>query len=380
MFSSQRRKAFQYLKENLTSSANLLFSLNFSTSTAADKTSFAVTYLINNGFSPEAALQVSKRARFKTSTKPDSVLNFFRNNGFSDSQLYSLIRKGPWLLSCDPSKRILPKFEFLLSKGASSSDIVHMVSSAPNFLRRSLENHIIPRYELVKRFVQTDTATILCLRHFTNLLYISYMAPNIQLLLDNGVTEPIISRMIRSRPSMLSGMPSSDFTKSIEEVKKLRFDTCKVQFLWALKAKGAMSKSKWDAKVDAFKKWGWSEEMVLEAFKRDPLCMLASLDRIDAVMSFWVNQLGWDSLVLAERPLVFRYSFEKRIVPRASVLHFLLSEGLISKKANKIAAFDLTEMLFLQKYVQCFEEKSSQILKLYEEKLNLKHKKKNGSI
>ncbi|KAI4345451.1 hypothetical protein L6164_012574 [Bauhinia variegata] len=378
MFSSQRRKALQCLKGIVTIAANRPFSLNFSTGTA-DKTSFIATYLTNNGFSPAAALYVSKRVRFETSTKPDSVLNFFRNNDFSDSQLYSLIRKGPWLLSCDPNNMILPKFEFLRSKGASSSDIAEMVSLAPYFLKRSLENHIIPQYELVKGFFQTDKATILCLKHSANLLYISYVAPNIQLLLDYGVSDSAIARLIRCRPSMLLRVQSSKLMESMEEIKKLGINSCKIQFLWALMAKTTLSESKWDAKVDAFKKWGWSEETILEVFKRDPLLMLASLNRIDAVMTLWVNQLGWNSLELVEGQRVFRYSLEKRIIPRASVLHFLLSKGLISKKTNKLTAFDLTEKLFLQRFVHCFKEESSQILKLYEEKMNLKNKKENGS-
>ncbi|KAI4317615.1 hypothetical protein L6164_025473 [Bauhinia variegata] len=364
----------------LARSATRPFSPSFSTSTA-DKTSFTVSYLIDKGFSQEAALEISKRARFGTSTKPDSVLTLLRNSGLTDSQLYDVIRKRPWLLSCDPNKNIQPKFEFLLSKGASRSDIVHMVTTSPRFLKRSLKNHIIPQYELVKKIVQTDKAAILCFKRYAKLLSFSHTcaAHNIDLLLENGVTESVIARLILLRTSLLE-ISSSELKKSIVEIKDLGIVPSKVQFLWALIAKLSMKESKWDAKVDAFKEWGWPEELVLEAFKRDPLIMLASLNRINAVMSFWVNELGWNSLVLAEGPRVFRYSFEKRIIPRASVVHFLLSKGLISEKANLFTPLDLTEELFLRKYVECFRKESSQILKLYKKKLSLTDKKENGSM
>jgi mTERF domain-containing protein len=67
-------------------------------------------------------------------------------------------------------------------------------------------------------------------------------------------------------------------------------------------AKKCMTKKLWNQKVDVFKKWGWSDEDVLEAFKRQPQCMLTSIDKINAVMSFWVNQLGWDATAIVKQP------------------------------------------------------------------------------
>jgi len=60
-------------------------------------------------------------------------------------------------------------------------------------------------------------------------------------------------------------------------------------------------------------------------------------------------------------------SLEKRVIPRAFVLKFLESKGLI-KDAKLAAPFQLSECLFLKKFVYCFEEEASQLLKLYEEK------------
>ncbi|QHN82847.1 uncharacterized protein DS421_20g699390 [Arachis hypogaea] len=48
---------------------------------------------------------------------------FFKAHGFSLSQI-TIMCKIPVLLTCDPTKAILPKFQFLASKGASPSDIV----------------------------------------------------------------------------------------------------------------------------------------------------------------------------------------------------------------------------------------------------------------
>jgi mTERF domain-containing protein, mitochondrial len=145
MLNIHRHRAFLYLRA-LTFSPNPnpnplfqhyypslpTFSLHFSTNTS-DSTSFAVSYLINNfGFSPQSASRLCSTyaISFKTAQKPDSVINFFRNYGFSDSQLRLTISKEPWLLSCNPSRRVLPKFQFFLSKGASTSDIVNIFTKS----------------------------------------------------------------------------------------------------------------------------------------------------------------------------------------------------------------------------------------------------------
>ncbi|TKY72630.1 Mitochodrial transcription termination factor-related [Spatholobus suberectus] len=282
----------------------LLFSLRFCTTTSNSR-SFAVSYLIHNfGFSPESASKTSDSYHicFRTPEKPDSVIRFFRDRGFSNSQINNVIRKAPWLLSCDPCKRVLPKFEFLLSKGVSSSEIVDQVSKYPRILTPSLKNHIVPTYELVYRFLQSDKNTVACM--FGNSFFSGgrHLARNIRVMLENGVTDSNIARLLRNRCKALFG--STDMLKAVEEVKDLGFDPSKAIFAIALLAIKCMSQTRWKEKVDTFKKWGWSDEAFLEAFMRHPHCVLASTDKINIVMSFWVNQMSWDALSLVEGPKI----------------------------------------------------------------------------
>jgi len=144
--------------------------------------------------------------------------------------------------------------------------------------------------------------------------------------------------------------------------------------------KQSMSKILWDKKVDVFKKWGWSDEDVIPAFRCQPSFMLTSIDKINLVMSFWVNQMCWDSLALAKCPLMFGYSLHKRIIPRASVLQFLLMKGLREKNASLVTPFTYSESLFLNKFVFRFKEESDYLLKLYEEKMKLANTKENNGM
>ncbi|KAI4317617.1 hypothetical protein L6164_025475 [Bauhinia variegata] len=390
MFNSQRHKALLCLKGIVVriwpipnpNCYRLLphdpspFSQKYSTNTFANR-SFRVSYLIDNfGFSPEAALTACKVARFKSLEKPDSVLSFLRNRGFSDSQINVIIRKEPWLLSCDPDKRLMPKFEFLHSKGVSSSDIVRMVNRSPRFLQKSLENQIIPSYELLETFLQSDEEIIACIKYHPSLLYQNVMPTNVQILVDNGVVGLNVTRLLRRWPKILL---ESDLDKTVKELKDLGFNPSKVVFVLALLAKRSVSKSQWDSKVDSFKRWGWSEEAVLQAFKNHPGCMLVSKDKIDAVMRFWVNQLGWESLMLVRKPEILAYSLAKKIIPRASVLQHLLLKGLINQN-GLLSPFGPAENLFLQKYVMRFEKERSKLLEVYEEKKKLSNNRENSGV
>ncbi|KAJ1407635.1 Transcription termination factor, mitochondrial/chloroplastic [Sesbania bispinosa] len=348
-------------------------SLKHSTTTTSDQNQFTLSYLTTNcGFSPEIARKTSKQVRFDSAEKPDSVIACFRNHGFSDSDIRSILRNAPNVLACDPNKRILPKFEFLRSKGASSSDIVQIVSRSPRILYSSLEKSIIPTYELLRRFLQSDAKIIdrilTCRYVFGNDLVVR----NVGLLLDDGVTDSNITYLLGRRPSILM---SYDMRRALDEVKDMGFDPSKITFGVALLAKRAISKSQWDSKVDEFKRWGWSEEMVLDAFRRRPFCMLVSKDKISEVMRFWVNQMGWNSFDLVKRPEIFSYSLEKRVIPRAFVVHYLISKGLRKNNVYELSTpFAVTEKLFLEKYVKCFKEERYQLLKLYQEKMSVQKK------
>ncbi|PNY15042.1 mTERF protein [Trifolium pratense] len=143
------------------------------------------------------------------------------------------------------------------------------------------------------------------------------MVANINLMSDFGVCDSGIARLFLTGPSILG---STDLIHALEEVKCLGFDPSTSTFVVALVAKKGMTKKLWNEKVDAFRKWGWSDEDVIEAFRRQPHCMLTSIDKINSVMSYWVNQLGWDATAIVKQPTVFGSSLERRIVPRATTV------------------------------------------------------------
>ncbi|WVY91519.1 hypothetical protein V8G54_037033 [Vigna mungo] len=337
-------------------------SFSFSTTTS-DSVSFTISYLTNTcGFTPEAALKLSKRLRFNTAQKPDSVISFFQTHGFSAPQIHCILSKCPELMVYDPTRTLFPKFHFLASKGVSASGVVSIVTRNPRFLCRSLENYIFPTFQLLRRFFPSNLRALAVFASCPYVIGNCHLASNVERLLDAGVAHVGIRYLLKTRSFVLC----SNLRTLVEEVKLLGFNPLKVTFAVALEAKSAVSKPIWDAKVDVLKKWGWSEDEVLLAFRKQPKMMLCSMEKLDAVTGFWVDRLGWDRSTLIAYPSLFQFSLEKRLVPRALVLQHLLSRGLVKKDASFVTPFVKSDEGFLKKYVRSFKEETPWLLELYQ--------------
>ncbi|GAU11142.1 hypothetical protein TSUD_197660 [Trifolium subterraneum] len=186
------------------------------------------------------------------------------------------------------------------------------------------------------------------------------MKLNVKFLLDFGVTSSSIYRLLITRPSIIC---STDLKKVLEEIKELGFGPSSYKFVTALLAKRVIAKSQWDAKIDALKSWGCSEDQIFNAFKKQPNIMLRSADKLNVVMHFWIKQLGWDPLLLLSAPDLFGFSIEKRLIPRASVVQYILSKGLMKKDASLITPFCLTDELFLQRFSFCYPLSGDAVLR-----------------
>ncbi|XP_059652926.1 uncharacterized protein LOC132300020 [Cornus florida] len=345
-----------------------------SVSSTPNQHSFTVEYLIKScGFPPEKALSASKRMKIESPDKPDSVMAFFRNHGFTETQISVIIRKLPRLLLSDPEKTLLPKIEFFQSKGVLTEDIAKILSATPSILRRSLENHVIPSYNFLKELLKSEAKTNAAIKQQTRLLLFDLhisVAPNIEALREVGMPESIIVSFFTNQSSAFTAN-ADRFKEMVEEAKKLGFNPTTIMFGAAIHALRAITKSNWEKKVEVYKKWGFSEDDILVAFGKQPRFMVVSDDKIMGIMDFFVNKMGWDSSVIVRRPVLVCLSLERRIIPRCLVYQVLLSKGLIKKDFGLFKMMESPESYFLQNYVKKYEEEAPELLKIYQEKLNL---------
>ncbi|KAG7967355.1 hypothetical protein I3843_08G096000 [Carya illinoinensis] len=339
-----------------------------------EKRSFAVSYLINScGLSTKSAILASKRLQFQRSETHDSVVHLLKENGFTNSQISQIVRIQPSLLSCDPKKVLLPKIEFFRSIGFSCSDVPRILTSNPSLLGRSLEKCLIPCLDFLKSVLLEDEKVVLTVKRAPRVIPFdprNSMIPNIELLRQLGAPQSAIAFLVTNFPSSVT-IKHTRFAEAVHEVKEMGFNPSKIVFVVAIQAFTKITKSKLESKLELYKRWGWSKEIALLAFKRHPNCMLLSDEKITKAMDFLVNEMSWSSLNIARNPTVIFFSLEKRIIPRCSVIQILLAKGLVKSDLSSSTFMLPGERSFLDKFVIKFQDVVPGLRNVYLAKMHL---------
>ncbi|KAL5700960.1 hypothetical protein ACHQM5_026350 [Ranunculus cassubicifolius] len=126
----------------------------------------------------------------------------------------------------------------------------------------------------------------------------------------------------------------------------MKFDSSQYLFLMAMHLFDALSKSSFKAKVDVYKSWGWSEEQFQRAFRKQPSCMILSVENIMSTMDYFVNKFGYASSSIAEQPSVLLFSCEKRIIPRCSAMQILFENGKVKQSITLYSFLHMSEDVF----------------------------------
>ena len=100
--------------------------------------------------------------------------------------------------------------------------------------------------------------------------------------------------------------------------------------------------------------------------------MTKSEKKIMETMDFLVNKMGWESGKIVKVPYVFKYSLEKRIIPRCSVVRVLLSKGLIEEgKLSLATVISNPEEYFSSKFVTRYVNQVPQLSNVYQGKMDV---------
>ncbi|KAF3976658.1 hypothetical protein CMV_000199 [Castanea mollissima] len=253
--------------------------------------------------------------------------------------------KRPTLYLFNAHKIFKPKLEFFRSLGLSELEIAKILSTEPYILERSLENQIIPCVQELRRILGNDENVLKAIKACYWVLECNVekvLQPNVSMLVSRGVPMSLILKMFLIQPkSML--MKTHRFGEIVDEVMKLGFDPNNLLFVLAIRSMAVMSKSLWEQKVEAFKSFGLSNDEIYAAFKKQPMCMIASESKIRKLMSFFVNKLNMTPSMISKNPNLLLLSLEKRIIPRCSVLHLLISKGLVKEETSIVNVFRMTE-------------------------------------
>ncbi|KAK7816556.1 transcription termination factor mterf5 [Quercus suber] len=285
----------------------------------------------------------SKKLNIVNTKNPNSVVELLTTHGLTQTHVKSLITSRPVLLLADLDNTLKPNLELFESLGFSSTSLGKMLSKYP-------------------RVLESDAYTV------------------VEFFRAHGFSDQQISDLTMKRPTLYlfnahkNFKPKLEFFRSlgfeiVDEVMKLGFDPNNPLFVLAIRSMAVMSKSLWEQKVEAFKSFGLSKDEIYAAFKKQPMCMITSENKIRKLMSFFVNKLNMTPSMISKNPNLLLLSLEKRIIPRCSVLHLLISKGLVKEETSVVYVFRMTEKRFVDKLVSKYQNEVPDVVSAHQGKI-----------
>ncbi|KAH7844979.1 hypothetical protein Vadar_033846 [Vaccinium darrowii] len=160
------------------------------------------------------------------------------------------------------------------------------------------------------------------------------------------------------------------FRKDVEFLMEMGFDPSLSLFEYAVHAKGCLTESGWEDRLKFFRSLGFSNEETIYMFKKQPLILSTSKEKIRAAVEFYISTFHWSPTQLSKKPSVLRYSLGKRIIPRCSVLQILASRSMINKSVMVSSLVAMAERDFLEKYITNYKDEVPELLDAYHGKLS----------
>ncbi|CAM8928329.1 unnamed protein product [Rhodiola kirilowii] len=328
---------------------------------------FTISYLVKFcGLTAEAAQDASKLVHLRSAKRSRLVLRLLRDNGFSNADISRLVTRRPSLIVADPERSLKPKFKLFASLGAPPEAVVKMLLEYPEILHKSLDKILLPSVELLRSILHTDEKVLRVINMCRGVLRLSLpdvLGPNVRLLRDEGVSDDLISAFLYNSPHVMM-MPAARFAKTVDKARKMLIGARRVGFLDAFSTITSICNKDWERKVSIFEKWGWSADDLNTAFSKQPKFMELPEKKIEKIMNYFVNVMELDPLFPVKNPNVLMQA--DQIIPRCSIIRYLLKMGVVSKDDFEISTvLESKEDAFIRDFVKNYTEVLPELLDLY---------------
>jgi mTERF domain-containing protein len=328
---------------------------SLSAATSAPASTFAAEdYLVATcGVTRSQAVKASKKiSHLRSSCKPDAVLAFLAGLGVPRSDVASLVAVDPRFLCASVERTLAPRVTELTDLGLSRSEIARLVPLALCSFRSSSLSRNLGFWLSV--FGSYDKL-LKALRMNSGLLAADLdkvAKPNLALLQQCGLgpsvfSEPFISRVLIRTPQQIQD--------ALLHIAKFGVSQDSRMFLYALVAFTVQSPEKLTDKIQVLESLGWSKGDLLLAVKKMPGILTVSEERLQRNMHFLTKVAGLDISYIAQRPVLLKYSLERRLFPRYCLLKLLRAKGLLDLQFDYHAA-SLSEKKFLGKFVHPYKD------------------------
>ncbi|KAH7565810.1 hypothetical protein JRO89_XS08G0020400 [Xanthoceras sorbifolium] len=194
-------------------------------------------YLIETlNLSNTEAQSISNSPRFsniKSLENPQSVLDYFRSVGLSETEIRSSVLFQPRILLSDVDRILKPKIEFFQEMGL-------------------LANHNEPRKEIVKEHAFLESC---------------------------GIVGSQLSFLLKAR-HMIFVMEESELRDLVSRVLNLGFSVNSRIFVYGLAVVSGLSKETFDRKLELIRSFGFTKHEVMEMFQKQPTMLGKSEEQL----------------------------------------------------------------------------------------------------
>ncbi|CAJ1938741.1 unnamed protein product [Sphenostylis stenocarpa] len=320
----------------------------------------------NFKFSRTQFIYVSNRvSRIRVRQNPLSVLNFFKEIGFTQPQIVSMIRQRPQILFTNVDKVLRPKVQFFQLSGFQGSDLCSFISKSPSILTHSLKKTLAPSVEAIRKIV-CDQKDFIHVLHRSGWLLVNYkkFMDNVVFLESCGIAGPHLALLLKLDPRFFSS-PQSFIGKRVSRAVELGFRENSRMLVYAIHTICCLSNKTFERKLNVINSFGFSKDEGLQMFRRAPTLFRTSEKKLKAGMEFFLHTVMLPKSALVYQPKLLMYCLEDRLLPRYKVFQLLKSKNLFKKVPSYIHMFCLPEDMFLDKYISRFRENAEDLLVAY---------------
>ncbi|TKY59931.1 Mitochodrial transcription termination factor-related [Spatholobus suberectus] len=321
----------------------------------------------NFQFSRTQSFYISKRvSRGRFPQRPLSVLSFFKQIGFCDAQILSVVRQRPQILFADVDKILRPKIELFRLFGFEGSELSKFISKNSSILTSSLKKTLVPAVEAIRKIVCHE-------KDFLRVLHrCGWILPKYQKFMDNvaflqscGVVGSHLAMLLKLQPRLFIAQHST-IGNCVSRAVDMGFHENSRMLVHGIHTISSLSHKTFRRKLELMNCFGFSEDEGLQMFRRAPTLLRTSEKKLKVGMEFFLQTVMLPKSALVHQPRILMYSMEDRVLPRYRVFQLLISKNLCSKKASSyVYVLCLSEEMFLVKYISQFREIAEELLVVY---------------
>ncbi|CAK9178727.1 unnamed protein product, partial [Ilex paraguariensis] len=331
-----------------------------------------LNYLIDSlGFPKPRAFLISNRFSWiKTSEKPQSVVEFLKDVGLSNTHIRSSVHVTPQILVSDIEKTLKPKVEFFLELGISGSEFGKFISKNSSILTSSLDKKLKPCIVILKKILVNGDRNKDLIRVLWRGCWLTAKDPQTRLLsnvlyLEScGIAGSQLSMLLKRQPRLFI-MRHCDLKNLVSKVLDMGFVLESRMLVHGLYTVSCMSSDRFMKKLHLFQSFGFSEIECMDMFRRTPGLLRTSEEKLKLGIQFFMNNMKFDKTVLVRNPTCLMHSMKERVIPRYRVLQIIASNRLLKKQPSFITLLMLPEVEFLEKFISRFIDDAEQLLMAY---------------